>query len=213
MCLPYRFVGAAGLKSSSETSIKYAVEEAMGFRKWCKILFFVGKKQNNRMKLILQCVEIQKMSVMCDLRKKLGFHFVADCMSSNLFLPPDTTVIDVDIKGRFSLPKASAIRHHRVRFIPSGGDIFTEIQVELKANLSGELYGILVLRHGRDILQQIFYDPDSNKPTLPHKLITNEMIGIRRENQETNRSAVKEFLNEDKVVEKKTERKINSAYG
>ncbi|VDI27698.1 Hypothetical predicted protein [Mytilus galloprovincialis] len=144
------FIGASGSKSSSVASIKYAVEEAMGLRKWCKILFFVGKKQNNRIKVILQCVEIQKVSVMCDLRKQSGFHFFADCMSSNLFLPPDTTVIDVDIKGRFSLPKASAIRHHKVRFIPSGGDIFTELQVELRAYLSGELYGILVLRHGKD---------------------------------------------------------------
>lgn len=165
----FRYIYVTVSRRSSLQHIQYAIEEAKGLKKWCKILFFVGKKENRRMKVILQCVTKDRVPEVCHLRKQYGFNFVPDCISSDLFLAPDKTVITVDVKGKFRLPTGSSIKFPKVSFITSTNDEFTSFQVEMNEVFCGELYGILSLRIHNKVLHEIYYNPDSTmKVPLPH---------------------------------------------
>ncbi|CAC5359905.1 unnamed protein product [Mytilus coruscus] len=177
-------------RSNSTSSLVSVVQEAYGLMKWCKILFFVGKLKNNNLPIMLECVDLQRVSDVCEKREKYGYQFVPEWISKDLFLSPDKTIITIDVKGIFRIPKESGVKHPRMSFVPVARDNFTRFLVEL-VKFGGPMYGILVLRENRTILYEIFYDPDTTKKFLPAKI-----NGNRGKKPVVPNSTVKDFFTE-----------------
>lgn len=134
---------------------------------WCKILFFVGKLKNYNLPIMLECVDIQRVSDICKKREEYGYKFVSEWISKDFFFAPDKTIITVDVKGMFRISTESGIKHPRLTFVPVARDNFTRFLVELKRG--GIEYGVLVLRENRTILDEICYNPG----TTPKQRIGN----------------------------------------
>ena len=143
-------------------------EEATRLRMWCKILFFVCERTQHSLIVILECVEKRKLESVCKLRKQYGFHFVSEWISRDFFFEPGKK-INVDVKGKFCLPKRSAIKKVQMTFFPVAEDNFTRFPVELNPKLGEEIYGVLALRDGSELLDEIYYDPWSTKKCLPNQ--------------------------------------------
>lgn len=156
-CFRYGCVGTPQLNSPS--SLESMVQEAYGLKKWCKILFFVGKLKKYNLPIMLECVELQRVEDVCKKRENYGYQFVSDWTSKDLFLTPDKTIISVDVKGIFNIPIESGVKQPRLSFVPSARENFTLFLVNLQ-NRGKIAYGVLALRENRQILYEIYYDPD-----------------------------------------------------
>lgn len=124
---------------------------------------------------MLECVELQRVSEVCEKRKKYGYHFVSEWISRDLFFTPNSTIVSVEVKGKFKIPKESSVRLPRLSFIPVARDNFSHFLVEW--GKFGVAYGILSLRVERTVLYEIYYYPDSTKqPAVPLKKVWNPII-------------------------------------
>ncbi|XP_071139054.1 uncharacterized protein PF3D7_1120000-like isoform X2 [Mytilus edulis] len=158
----YSCVGTTTQQDSS--SLESTVQEIYELKKWCQILFFVGKTSNNNVPIMLECVEKHRVAEVCEKRIKIGYHFVSDWISKDLHFTPYSTIISVEVKGRFKIPKESSIRLPRLSFIPVARDNFFHFLVEWRG--SGVPYGILSFRVGRNVLYDIYHDPDRYKQAV-----------------------------------------------
>lgn len=157
--------GCVGTPGSNITSSPASVlPEAYRLMNWCKILFFVGKLKNNNLPIMLECVDIQRVSEICEKREKYGYKFVSEWISKDFFFAPDKTIITVDVKGKFRISTESGVKHPRLTFVPVARDNFTRFLVEL--NSDGIQYGVLVLRENRIILDEICYNPGTTKTKI-----------------------------------------------
>lgn len=125
---------------------------------------------------MLECVEVQRVSEVCEKRKNNGYHFVSEWISRDLFFTPNSTIITVEVKGRFKIPKESSVRLPRLSFIPVARDNFSHFLVEL-GGTTGVAYGLLSLRVERKVLYEIYYYPDSPKqPSVPLIKVWNPIV-------------------------------------
>lgn len=169
----------------SISSLGSLIQKGYELRVWCKILFFVGKKTSNNLQIMLECVDLQRVSEVCANRKKYGYHFVSEWISRDFHLIPDKTIITIDVKGKFAIPKESNVKHPKLSFIPVAQDNFTRFPVEIKT--SGAGYGVLSIRDNKGVLDEILYDPDSRRTTPLNKKIREELIGNRNDKLITSR--------------------------
>ncbi|VDI43193.1 Hypothetical predicted protein [Mytilus galloprovincialis] len=157
------------LKSHNTSSLSPIVQEGYGLKKWCKILFFVGKTRNFDLSIMLECVDLKRVSDVCEKRKKDGYRFVSEWISKDCFLFPDKTIITVDVRGKFTIPKYSIVKHPRLSFIPVAHDNFTRFLVELIP--SGIVDGVSSTRYKGSIPNEIYFDPESTNQIIPNKKI------------------------------------------
>lgn len=136
---------------------------------------------------MLECVDLQRVAEVCENRKKYGYRFVSEWISKDFFLIPDKTIITVDVKGKFGIPKECSAKHPKLSFIPVAQDNFTRFLVELKT--SGTVYGVLSIRDNKSVLDEIFYDPASTKKLPSNKKIRDELLGNRNDHLVISRSS------------------------
>lgn len=126
---------------------------------------------------MLECVELQRVSEVCEKRTKYGYHLVSKWISRDLFFTPNSTIVSVEVKGRFKIPKESSVKLPRLSFIPVARDNFAHFLVELRGGGGGVAYGILSLRVESTVLYEIYYYPDSTKqPAVPLKKVWNPIM-------------------------------------
>lgn len=127
----------------------------------CKILFFVRKQTSlTSMMIMLECVEFEKVEEISKTRKeRYDFDIVKEWTSKDMLMIPDRTVIKVDVRGRFSMPRGAKIRSPAIFFNPYAKENFTRFQVDLSQRVGGSLYGILSFRDTKGFIDEIFYDP------------------------------------------------------
>lgn len=170
VCFRYGCVGTP--QSNSPSCLESVVQEAYGLKKWCKILFFVGKLKKYNLPVMLECVERERVEEVCKKRENYDYQFVSEWISKDLFLSPDKTIISVDVKGIFMIPIESGVKQQRLSFVPSAQDNFTRFLVNLVRR--GEItYGLLGLRENRNVLEEIYYDPYTVRQTIPVNKIGN----------------------------------------
>lgn len=128
---------------------------------------------------MLECVDLPRVSEICKNRNKYGYHFVSEWISKDFFLIPDKTIITVDVKGKFGIPKECSVKHPKISFIPVSRDNFTRFPVELKS--SGTVYGVLSIRDNKGVLDEIYYDPASTRHIPSNKKIRDELLGNRND--------------------------------
>lgn len=103
------------------------------------------------------------------------------------FLIPDKTIITVDVKAKFGIPKECNTKHPKLSFIPVAKDNFTRFLVELKT--SGTVYGVLSIRDNKSVLDEIFYDPASTIKLPPNRKIRDRLTGNRNDHLVISRSS------------------------
>lgn len=81
---------------------------------------------------------------------------------------PDRTVIKVDVRGRFSMPRGAKIKSPAIVFNPYAKENFTRFQVDLSQRVGGSLYGILSFRDTKGFIDEIFYDPATHGKIAPN---------------------------------------------
>ena len=155
------------------------LEEALSLKKFCKILFFVRKDKRTQrsITILLECVEKKRIAEVAHNRQELGFEHVSQWQSKDLFLNPDKTIISVDVRGKFAIPKSSGIKYPRITFIPVAEDNYTRFQVDMNPSAGGEIYGVLSFRDRRGIIDEIYYDPKSTKQLPPNLKIRHDITG------------------------------------
>ncbi|CAG2188646.1 unnamed protein product [Mytilus edulis] len=132
-------------------------------------------------------VDLQRVSEVCENRKRYGYNFVSEWISKDFFLIPDKTIITVDVKGKFGIPKECNTKHPKLSFIPVAKDNFTRFLVELKT--SGTVYGVLSIRDNKSVLDEIFYDPASTIKLPPNRKIRDRLTGNRNDHLVISRSS------------------------
>lgn len=115
---------------------------------------------------MLECVEPHRETEVVEKRTKYGCNVVTEWNSKDFFFIPDTTIITVDVKGKFMIPKESSLKFPKLSFIPVARENFTLFLVNLKAC---SLYGILSIRDNKSMLYEICYDPASTIRVPPNR--------------------------------------------
>lgn len=158
-----------------------SIQAAYMFTKTCKILFFVRKQTSlSSMMIILECVASEKMEEIIINRKSIyDFDIVKEWTSRDIDMIPDRTVIKVDVRGKFSMPKEAKIKSPAIYCNPFGRENFNRFQVELSQRVGGSLFGILSFRNTKHVIDEIFYDPSSrtkvpNKSKSGYRIMRNE---------------------------------------
>lgn len=126
---------------------------------------------------MLECVTLERVNEVCEDRKKYGYYIVQEWTSRDFFLAPDKTIITVDVKGKFRIPKESKVKHPKLTFIPVARENFIRFPVEIKT--SGSVYGVLSIRDNKGIMDEILYDPDSSRNLPLNMTIRRELVGYR----------------------------------
>ncbi|XP_063438820.1 uncharacterized protein LOC134719789 [Mytilus trossulus] len=162
-------------------NVSRSIQAAYMFTKTCKILFFVRKQTSlSSMMIILECVASEKMEEIIINRKAIyDFDIVKEWTSRDIDMIPDRTVIKVDVRGKFSMPKEAKIKSPAIYCNPFGRENFNRFQVELSQRVGGSLFGILSFRNTKHVIDEIFYDPSSrtkvpNKSKSGYRIMRNE---------------------------------------
>ncbi|VDI43617.1 Hypothetical predicted protein [Mytilus galloprovincialis] len=163
-------------RSTSQQSIINSLQESLELKKWCKILFFVGEKKDKNLQIMLECVDLKRVSEVSDDRKKYGFKIVPEWTSKDLFLKPNTGHITVDVKGNFVIPRDIASKRPELTFNPVIRENFTRFPVELDNSPGKAGYGVLSLKIGKTVLDEIYYDPGSTRKVPLNQKIKHKVV-------------------------------------
>lgn len=126
---------------------------------------------------MLECVDLHRVIEVKKKRAEYGYYFVSEWIGKDFLFIPDKTIINVDVKGSFRIPKESSVKHPKLSFIPVARENFTRFLVEIKT--SGTLYGVLSIRDSKGVLDEILYDPASTKNLPPNMTIMDKLVGNR----------------------------------
>lgn len=154
----FRYVAAVVKKSVDQKQRGSIIDRAQGIKKRCKILFFVGNTEKSHIHILLECVEWDKVKEITKRRQSLGFHLISDWISKDLYLEPYNTVLVVEMKGKFKIPKESGFKQRKITFLPLAQDNYEHIVAELD-DKKMSAHGIVSIFQNNQLLYEIFYDP------------------------------------------------------
>lgn len=180
------------------SSLSSLVDEVMGLKLWCKLLFFVFETSQRNLIILLECVEKGKVGYVIKQREQYGFRFVSEWISRDFLFSPETKIL-IDIKGKFSLPRRTPFKTYQMTFFPAAEDNFTRFVVEMNQRVGGDIYGIISFRDGNVLLDEIYYDPLSCKKVPPSQQIRKRLTDSVQKSPRIN------SLNTPRVVTSKGE--------
>ena len=157
------------------------IEDAMGDKICCKLLYFLGNRKPNSISVMLECVTKDSMEEVTLRRRSMGYELVRKCPSPDFFFP-DKQRIRVHVAGSFALSKHIKKSHYFLNFFPIAAENFICFPVQRHAVMESAVHGIISFIADSGIkkdLHVIHHDPwnDIGKPQRhPRKLsVSREM--------------------------------------
>jgi hypothetical protein len=141
------------------------IEDAIGDKMCCKILFFVGRRKPNGMSVMLECVTKDSMDEVTHRRSSMEYELVRQCPSPDFFLPVNQR-IRVSVAGKFALTKHIGKGYYFLTFFPIAADNFICFPVDRHTGMGSPAYGIISFNEDNGTkkdLHAIHYDPWSSR--------------------------------------------------
>ena len=141
------------------------IEDAMGDKICCKILYFLGDRTPNSISVMLECVPKDSIENITILRRSMGYELVRKCLSPDFFLPVNQR-IRVHVAGNFALSKHIKKSYYFLTLFPPRLDNFICFPVDRNAVIGCDVYGIIsfIEDNGRKKdLHTIHHDPWSSR--------------------------------------------------
>ena len=144
------------------------IEDAMGDKMCCKILYFLGDRKPNSISVMLECVTKDSMEEVTLQRRSMGYELVQKCPSPDFFFP-DKQRIRVDVAGSFALAKHIRKGYYFLTVFPFAAENFICFPVYQHAVMGCAAHGIISFKADSGIkkdLHAIHHDPwnDIGKP-------------------------------------------------
>jgi hypothetical protein len=149
-------------------SLLSEIEDAMGDKICCKILYFLGDRKPNSISVMLECVTKDSMEEVTLRRRSMGYELVRKCPSPDFFFP-DKQRIRVDVAGSFALSKYIRKSYYFLTFFPIAAENFICFPVYRNAVMGCAAHGIISFKADSGMkkdLHAIHHDPwnDIGKP-------------------------------------------------
>jgi hypothetical protein len=140
------------------------IEDVMGDKICCKILYFLGNRKPNSISVMLECVPKDSIEKVTLLRRSMGYKLVRQCLSPDFFLPINQR-IRVHVAGNFALSKQIRKSYYFLTLFPHAADNFIYFPVDRNAVMGSDVHGIISFMkdNGRTKdLHTIHHDPWSS---------------------------------------------------